>query len=83
MARKSEITHLNKRQLSFLRCLNLNNCRKVSVHSLGKQYYHTERSIYMVLDKFLKAGLIDVFRGKKQLIVTMTALGHQIILDNT
>jgi len=70
---------LTPMQLSFFLGLNLDRNKLISVKSIGQQYFTADVYTYKVLNKLVKMGLIEVEKGKKELIVNNTTLGNEFI----
>jgi hypothetical protein len=70
---------LTKKQLLFLKSLNQNRERKVSVLKIGKQFFKTPNGIYLILEKFRVLKLTNMEKGDKEIKITLTKKGLQYI----
>lgn len=73
---------LTKKQERFLCAINSQRDHAVSINNVGRLYFKTDRSVYLVLNFFADNGLIILESDKKKLIVTITKKGQNYINNN-
>jgi DNA-binding MarR family transcriptional regulator len=72
---------LTEKQLHFLRKLNNLQGKDVSVREIGREFFNTDASIYIVLNKLEKKGLIEIEKLKKELKIIVTPCGCAYIME--
>ena len=70
---------LTKKQIDFLREVNLNRDRKTSITEIGNKYFKCKGFVYKLLNKFSSEGIIIIQKGRKQLVVSLTDKGKELI----
>lgn len=78
---KSIIEALTPKQISFFLGLSLKRNKFNSVKAIGQEYFTADVYTYHVLNKLAKLGIIEVTKGKKELIVEITELGNKFIKE--
>jgi DNA-binding MarR family transcriptional regulator len=73
---------LTRRQIEFLNSLKSHQRLEMSARELGREYFNTDRSIYLVLDRLCRNGFIEVEKGKKHLRIIVTKKGLNFLDKN-
>jgi hypothetical protein len=70
---------LTKKQVSFLRDIHNNKDNNRSVTEIGSAYFKCNAFVYQLLLKFSSEGILNLEKGKKLLVVTLTPKGIELI----
>ena len=73
---------LTSKQEKFLCAINSQRDKGISINNLGRLYFKTDRSVYLVVNLFADKGLVILEADKKKLIVTTTKKGKDYINEN-
>jgi len=70
---------LTKKQVSFLRDIHNNKDSDRSVTEIGSNYFKCNAFVYQLLLKFSSEGILNLEKGKKLLVITLTPKGIELI----
>jgi DNA-binding MarR family transcriptional regulator len=80
---KKKEREITSQQFKFLCNINSNSGKhNFSINSLGRQFFSTDRNVYLVIYDFFDKGLVTIEKGKKELRVNITTKGIKYIQDN-